>query len=241
MIVHGLLGSSDNWRSIADVLSSDYQVISVDCRNHGRSFHHPQQSYALMAKDLAELVQAYELPQVSVIGHSMGGKVAIQFAQDYPQLLDKLIVLDMALREYADSHSHIFKAMMALDLNALDSRQAIDKALATTVKDKLARQFLLLNLTKNAADEFVWRINLDSLFCNYPTLLQKVVPEQPIPHSGAFIKGGKSDYINDADWQQIQTLFPNMKQREIPEAGHWVHADQPEQFLAYVKACLNHD
>lgn len=240
IIIHGLFGSADNWRTIARQLAGSYRVISIDCRNHGRSFHHPQQDYAVMAKDIADLLDRLALSSVSLIGHSMGGKVAMQFAQDYPQRLDKLIVVDMAPRAYQDEHSLTFKSLMALNLPALDSRQAVDDALAKTIDDPLVRQFLLLNLLKSASG-FQWRMQLEHVYCNYPNLLKSVLPTSPVPHAGTFIKGENSDYLTDEDWQQISPLFPAMQLEIIHNAGHWVHADQADQFLETVKKSLQDD
>lgn len=240
VIIHGLFGSADNWRLIAKQLATSYRVISIDCRNHGRSFHHPYQDYAVMAKDITELLDALALSSVSLIGHSMGGKVAMQFAQDYPHRLDKLIVVDMAPRAYQDEHSAIFKNLMAVDLASLHSRQAIDDALAKTIADPLVRQFLLLNLQKSESD-FNWRMSLENVYANYPNLLKAVLPPSPVPHAGTFIKGETSDYLCAEDWQQFSPLFPNMQLHTIKNAGHWVHADQPTEFIQTVKACLDDD
>jgi len=240
VIIHGLFGSADNWRMIARQLADSYRVISIDCRNHGRSFHHPQQDYAVMAKDVVDLLDGLALSSVSLIGHSMGGKVAMQFAQDYPHRLDKLIVVDMAPRAYQDEHSAIFKSLMALDLAAFDSRQAVDEALAKSIDDPLVRQFLLLNLQKSESG-FNWRMHLEHVYNNYSNLLKAVLPESPVPHAGTFIKGENSDYLSEEDWQQFSPLFPNMQLHRINNAGHWVHADQPEQFLQTLKKSLQDD
>lgn len=230
VILHGLFGSADNWRHIASALSAKRRVISVDLRNHGRSFHHARQTYPLMAEDLANLLDELELGRVDLLGHSLGGKVAMQFAQSFTERLDKLIVVDMAPREYTDEHSHIFKALMALELENFTSRTQISDALSSTVPDPAVRQFLLLNLQKEH-DGFRWRINLQALFCSYPGLLQQVVPDDSVEIPALFISGADSSYVTEADWQQILQFFPQARQVVIDGAGHWVHADQPDIFL----------
>lgn len=230
VILHGLFGSADNWRHIATTLSAKRRVISVDLRNHGRSFHHARQTYPLMAEDLANLLEELGLGRVDLLGHSLGGKVAIQFAQSFTERLARLIVVDIAPRQYADEHSHIFKTLMALDLANFTSRTQISDALSSTLPDPAVRQFLLLNLQKEN-DSFRWRINLHALFCSYPGLLQQVVPEHPIDIPAMFISGADSSYVTEEDWQHIQQLFPQARQVVIDGAGHWVHADQPDVFL----------
>ncbi len=230
VILHGLFGSADNWRHIASALSAKRRVISVDLRNHGRSFHHARQTYPLMAEDLVNLLDELELGSVDLLGHSLGGKVAMQFAQSFTERLDKLIVVDMAPRQYTDEHSHIFKALMALELGSFTSRTQINDALSSTVPDPAVRQFLLLNLQKEH-DGFRWRINLQVLFCSYPGLLQQVVPDDPVEIPALFISGADSSYVTEADWQQILQFFPQARQVVIDGAGHWVHADQPDVFL----------
>lgn len=230
VILHGLFGSADNWRHIAKALSTKRRVISVDLRNHGRSFHHARQTYPLMADDLHNLLDDLGLGRVDLLGHSLGGKVAIQFAQSFTERLASLIVVDIAPRQYADEHSHIFKSLMALDLGKFTSRTQISDALSFTVADPVVRQFLLLNLQKENGS-FRWRINLDALFCSYPGLLQQVVPDHPIQIPTMFICGANSSYVTQEDWQQIQQLFPQVRQVVVDGAGHWVHADQPEIFL----------
>ena len=186
LLIHGLFGSADNWRGIARKLSGSRQVISVDLRNHGRSFQHPQQSYPLMAADIAEVLDKLGLEQADVLGHSIGGKVAMQFANDYNSRLSKLIVVDIAPRQYADSHSQIIKSLMAVNLAQCEQRSDADQALAKFIPDKAIRSFLLMNLAMQDG-QLDWRINLENLFCNYPALLQPVaLAELKLKHKAGF-------------------------------------------------------
>lgn len=240
LLIHGLFGSADNFRGIARQLSKTRQVISVDLRNHGRSFQHPQQNYPLMATDIAEVLAELNIDKVNLLGHSIGGKVAMQFAIDYGQLLKKLIVVDIAPRSYPDSHSQIFKNLMAVNLAQFNQRSEVDAALAALIPDKAVRSFLLMNVTSYDG-QLAWRINLDHLFCNYPALLQAITPLAPIVQPTLFISGGNSDYIGTEDRQQIRQWFSNVQLLRIANAGHWVHADKPEAFYQTVESFLNHD
>ncbi|HET8808434.1 MAG TPA: alpha/beta fold hydrolase, partial [Methylophaga sp.] len=159
---------------------------------------------------------------------------------DYGQLLKKLIVVDIAPRSYPDSHSQIFKNLMAVNLAQFNQRSEVDAALAALIPDKAVRSFLLMNVTSYDG-QLAWRINLDHLFCNYPALLQAITPLAPIVQPTLFISGGNSDYIGTEDRQQIRQWFSNVQLLRIANAGHWVHADKPEAFYQTVESFLNHD
>lgn len=240
IIVHGLFGSGDNWRCIADALSDKHQVIAVDLRNHGRSFHHAQQSYSLMAADLLELMSTLAIDQADFIGHSIGGKTVMQLAQQTPERVGRMVLVDMAPGPYSDRHSKIFKKLLTLDLGQYERRSEIDSAMQTDIPEPAVRQFLLTNVER-AETGFRWRINLDALFCNYPTLLQSVIPTMMLTQPTLFLAGAKSDYISDDDITEIPTLFENVTIETISDAGHWIHAEQPEAFLGAVRRFLNHD
>ena len=240
VILHGLFGSSDNWRSIASALSAERQVISVDLRNHGQSFHHPKQTFDLMAEDLLNLLDELALSTIDLMGHSLGGKTAMQFVQTFAERVRRLIVVDIAPRQYPDEHSIIFKALMALDLSKFSSRTEASEALADTLPDPMVRQFLLLNMQKGDQG-FSWRINLQALFCSYPGLLQSVAPDDPVEKPTLFISGGNSDYVTDKDWQHIKILYPQAEHVVIDGAGHWVHAEKPDIFIQQVNRFLADD
>lgn len=240
VILHGLFGSSDNWRGIAQILATQAQVITVDLRNHGRSPHSSKQTYALMVEDLAELFERLKLDKVDIIGHSMGGKVAMAFSSHYPQWLRKLVVVDIAPRQYQDEHSAIFRTLLALDLSLYTSRNEVDQALKIALPNKAVRQFLLMNLTLN--DEHLsWRINLQALYDSYPQLLEAVCEDERIMIPSCFIRGGQSDYIRYEDEDLIRTCFPYAELATIEQAGHWVHAEAPQQFLTKITEYLDYD
>jgi len=240
VILHGLFGSSDNWRGLAKQLAKYAQVITVDLRNHGKSPHSAEQTYDLMADDLAELIDELNINQVDLIGHSVGGKVAMAFSQRYPQLLRKLTVVDIAPRSYSDEHSGIFKALQALDLSLYSSRTEVDKALQQSIPIKAVRQFLLMNLaSKN--DGLTWQLNLSALFTAYPQLLRAVCEADIVDTPSCFIRGGKSNYIQEQDFALIESTFPNSEIMTIAQAGHWVHAEAPQPFLAKIIEFFDYD
>mgnify|MGYP000420874086 CR=1 FL=1 len=240
VILHGLFGSSDNWRALAKQLATRAQIITVDLRNHGRSPHSSEQTYELMADDLATLARDLNLSTIDLIGHSVGGKVAMVFSQRYPELLRKLVVVDIAPRAYDDEHSAIFKALLNLDLSLYSTRNELDKELSLSLPNKAVRQFLLMNLSVDN-DELSWRINLPVLYDVYPKLLNKVCEGQQHSAPSCFIRGGRSNYIQEQDIAEIELSFPNSIIVTIPQAGHWVHADAPEPFLNKIIEFFDYD
>lgn len=232
ILLHGLFGSGDNWGAVAKHFSQHYQVISVDLRNHGRSPHSASQSYANMADDLLELCDTLNLERIHLVGHSLGGKVAMQFATHHPDRVEKLIVVDMAMRAYADAHTHLIDAMMAIDLATLQSRHEVDKILSNSIPQAMVRQFLLMNLIKSDSS-LAWRINLAALKTNYASLQQAVCENIHYEKPCLFILGEHSDYVQDADTEHIKTNFINAQFSSLP-TGHWVHAEQPQAFIEVV-------
>ncbi len=229
VLLHGLFGSGDNWGTVARDFSQHYQVISVDLRNHGRSPHSASQSYADMADDLLELCDMLSLERIHLLGHSLGGKVAMQFAAQHSDRVEKLIVVDMAMRAYTDAHTHLMDTMMAVDLSTLQSRHEADKILSSSIPQTMVRQFLLMNLIKSD-NGLAWRINLAVLKTNYPGLLQAVCENAHYEKPCLFIRGEHSDYVQDADTAHIKTSFINAQFASLP-TGHWVHAEQPQAFI----------
>lgn len=232
ILLHGLFGSGDNWGKVAKHFSQHYQVISVDLRNHGRSPHSASQSYSNMADDLLELCETLSLDRIHLLGHSLGGKVAMQFAMRHVDKIDKLVVVDMAMRAYADAHTHLIDAMMAVDLTTLQSRSEVEKALSDSIPQAMVRQFLLMNLIK-ADSKLAWRINLAALKTNYPSLQLAVGKNAHYERPCLFIRGEQSDYVQDADMEHIKTNFINAQFASLP-TGHWVHAEQPQAFIEVV-------
>lgn len=238
ILLHGLFGSADNWGTIAKHFSQTHQVISVNLRNHGRSPHSESQNYTDMADDLIELCDSLNLDTIHLLGHSLGGKVAMQFATQYPERVDQLIVVDIAMRTYPDAQTYLIDAMMAVDLSTVRSRSEVDQILSSTIENAKVRQFLLMNLVKTD-DNLQWRINLPALKANYPAIRQAVCESAQYDKPCLFIRGERSDYVRDDDVAQIKAHFTKAQFASLP-TGHWVHAEQPQAFIEIVAQFLNY-
>lgn len=236
IFIHGLFGSGDNWRSVAKHFSQSYQVISLDLRNHGRSPHSDMQNYALMAADLLALYDTLQIEKAHLVGHSVGGKVAMQFAHTYPDRVKQLVVVDMATRAYADEHTHLIDALLAIDLKQYNSRSGVDAALKNNIKDTMVRQFLLMNLARTETG-LEWRLNLQGLKQNYPHLQAAVCQESLYENPCLFIKGARSNYIQEADISMLRQQFSRAQFKSL-DAAHWVHAEQPQTFITMVEAYI---
>ncbi len=237
VILHGLFGFSDNWQTIAKGLAEHHLVITPDLRNHGRSPHVPTHSYPEMAEDLKVFLEEHWIFSTALVGHSMGGKVAMQFALHHPDMVDKLVVVDISPGQAEDNHSAIFQALAGLDLGKIATRQEADAFLGAHIPDFGTRQFLLKNITRRPDGTFAWKMNLPVLQKEYPAILAAVDGE-PFDKPALFIRGSRSDYIRDTDFASIYALFPQARIVTIPDAGHWVHADQPAQLLAVLQEYL---
>ena len=237
-LLHGLFGASDNWHYIAQKLAENFHVFTPDLRNHGQSPHSATMDYPLMAGDVAEIMAAQGLAGAYVIGHSMGGKVAMQLALQFPERVEKLIVSDIAPRVYAPAHERIFKALLALDLTAYSSRQPMEEVLEPDIPNLVLRRFLLKNLGRDSQGKFYWKMNLRGIWENYPKLAESLTTAKPFIGPTLFVRGGRSDYIQLGDETLIHQIFPQARMETIPEASHWVHADKPEEFLGLVRAFL---
>ena len=249
VMLHGLFGSLDNWLGVATNLAQHFQLFLLDLRNHGASPHNPEMNYPALAADLAEFFDAQKLEAANLLGHSLGGKVAMQFAFHFPARVEKLIVVDVDPRAYPHEHDTIFAALLALDLRKFQSRKDVEDALAPAIPDLALRRFLLKNLryasgsalaaSKPGEDGFEWRIPLHAIFENYPKLCRALIAKEPFTRPALFIRGGQSPYINDADFPLIHQFFPGAKIETIPRAGHWLHADAPDEFVSLVSEFLN--
>jgi esterase len=231
VLLHGLFGSSENWHSIAMRLAATFHVFALDHRNHGQSPHSAEMDYPVMAADVDRFFASRGVASARVIGHSMGGKTAMRLALHFPQRVQKLVVADMAPRAYAPAHDKIFAALLALDLPSFQTRAQIEEALAPEIPNPVLRRFLLKNLGRAPAGGFCWKINLRDIAENYWRLREPVAGEAPFAGPVLFIRGGKSKYVQPEDEPLIREWFPAATLQTIQEAGHWVHADQPEEFL----------
>ena len=231
IILHGLLGSLDNWQSIAKQFGEHFEVFIIDQRDHGRSPHTPEFSYALLVTDIREFMQQQGIDRAHFIGHSMGGKVAMHLALEHPERVAKLIVVDVAPVEYEDRHSDVFKALFAVDLRTLGSRQQAEGTLRSILgNDESTVQFLMKGLYRDDDNRFQWRFDVQALYDAYDEISSGIESDKPFEGDTLFIKGEKSEYINASNFSEIIDLFPNNQLVEIAGVGHWVHAENPVQF-----------
>lgn len=233
VILHGLFGSSDNWQTLGKRFAEDYEVWLIDLRNHGRSPHSDEMSYDLMAEDLAELFQTEGLHHSILIGHSMGGKVAMRFAQDYPEWVEELVVVDMGVKGYKPHHQDVLAAFDSVDVDLLKSRQDAEEAMKPHVPDFGTRQFILKNLYRKTKDQFGWRANIDVLKNKMVEILEPL-PFDICDVPTLFLYGSKSNYVNQEDFEDIKRFFPEVEFAQLP-THHWVHAEDPNGFYAEVK------
>lgn len=237
IILHGLFGSLDNWQSIAKELSANYIVYSLDQRNHGKSFHSNDINYEILAQDLADFMEEQHIPKANILGHSMGGKVAMKFALTHPEKVIKLLVADIGPIPYEGDHLLIFKAMMEMPLSEITSRQEAETFLEGRISSFVLRQFILKNLGRNGQN-FEWKPNVNALFEHYHELMNFDTASKKFLGTTLFIRGGNSDYINIADFNFYQSIFPSAELITISDAGHWLHAEQPEKFIQVVKTFI---
>ncbi len=231
IILHGLFGTLDNWQSIAKKLAEDYLVFTVDQRNHGRSPHSPEMNYKIMAEDLREFMEQQWIHKAFILGHSMGGKTAMQFAVEFPEMVEKLVVVDIGPFKNNGGHDLIFKALLSLEVQKIKTRKEADDILRIKIPEFGVRQFLLKNLNRDKTGEYHWKMNLPVIHDQYNEILAEVDVVDPFEGETLFIRGGASKYISKEEVHSIKNIFPNAQFQTIENAGHWVHADQPEQLL----------
>ncbi|TDQ17433.1 pimeloyl-ACP methyl ester carboxylesterase [Algoriphagus boseongensis] len=237
VILHGLFGSADNWFSIARELEKTYTLYLVDQRNHGDSPHSDQWNYQVMVEDLKELLDDEGLEKVFLMGHSMGGKTVMNFACTYPERVEKLIVADIAPRYYPVHHETILEGLNSIQLKEIKSRKEADDQLAKYIPDLGTRQFLLKSLARNA-DGFVWKVNLPVITANIEEVGQELADWAKYLGPTLFLGGGNSKYIQQKDIEDIASHFPNYNLEFVPNAGHWLHAEQPEAVIEEVRNFL---
>lgn len=239
IILHGLFGSADNWYSIAKELEKDYTLYLVDQRNHGDSPHSADWNYDVMAEDLLELMDDEGIEQAHLMGHSMGGKTVMHFALSHPDRVEKLIVADIAPRYYPLHHQVILEGLNAIPVNAIKSRKEADDILAQYIRSVGIRQFLLKSLGRNDAGGFEWKINLPIITKKIEIVGQAIDADEAFPKPTLFMGGANSDYIRPEDQESILRLFPNSQTIFIPNAGHWLHAEQPAAVITKVRDFLD--
>jgi pimeloyl-ACP methyl ester carboxylesterase len=237
IILHGLFGMLDNWHSLATVFSRDFQVWIIDQRNHGKSPHSEAFDYHLLAKDILDFCEEHGIEKMNLIGHSMGGKVAMQFSFMFPERLHKLIIADIAPKGYDGSHDELMDAMRNLNLSKISRRSDAEEMLEPQIPSLDVRQFLLKNLARQT-EGYHWKLNLQSLEDNYPKIIGSIDRDKIYDGPVLFIKGGNSDYILPEDEKEILWQFPQAKFVTFPGIGHWVHAEAPALFAETVNGFL---
>ncbi len=234
VILHGLFGMLDNWQSLARQFSEHYQVHILDQRNHGHSFHDDAHSYELMAKDLKAYLDHHGIDKIHLMGHSMGGKTAMLFACLYPQMVEKLIIIDISPKYYAPHHQAIISGLMDVHTSNVSSRKEADAILQNHFSNTGIRQFLLKNLFWETKENLTFRFNLEGLALNIENVGVPLPGGYTFKNPTLFIDGGNSDYITDEDEDLIADHFPDYEIMEVADAGHWVHAEKPKELLNIV-------
>ncbi|MFN6377804.1 MAG: alpha/beta fold hydrolase [Flavobacteriales bacterium] len=237
IILHGLFGSSDNWQSHAKKFAENFCVYLVDQRNHGHSPHDATMNYDAMADDLLELIAAEGLRDVILLGHSMGGKTVMRFAQKNAFLVDRMIVVDMGIKQYRPHHDLIFQGLFHVDVDHVKSRKEAEERLTQFVTEASTVQFLMKNLYWKTPEQLAWRFNLDVLNKEINAILS-AMPNEIIDTPTLMLTGGQSGYVPAKDFDSIAELIPNAEFKVIESAGHWVHAEAPAAFIEAVETYL---
>jgi esterase len=232
VIMHGLFGLSDNWNTFSKSLAENgFCCYCVDMRNHGRSPHSEEFNYSVMAADIAELLNTEKLDKADIIGHSMGGKAAMFFSRDYTSMVNKMIVADISPRYYPQHHDTILAALKSFNPSELSNRKQAEEILRTSIKEESTIQFLLKNLYWNESEKLDWRFGLNEIDKNIENVGEEFRTEHPIDIDVLFLRGERSGYISKEDETEIRKIYPRALIKTIPNAGHWVHAENPVAFL----------
>ena len=238
IIIHGLFGSSRNWQTLAKRYAEHFKVVTVDVRNHGHSFHDEEMYYALMTQDIVNLMMFLNFPMAHVLGHSMGGKIAMTLAHRHPQFLNKLIVADIAPEPYLHDYHDLIDVILALDLSVYKHRQDVDQALVPLIPDIGLRQFLLQSLYHKES-ELNWKINWPAIKKNIQAIIGfDSITDWNIVSPTLFIHGALSNYVTEKARKRIQQHFKYAEFEEISGAGHWLHAEQPQSFFEKTRRFL---
>ena len=239
IILHGLLGSLDNWATLAKKFAEDYTVFVVDQRNHGKSPHSKEFNYQLLSDDLLAFMDENYISSASIIGHSMGGKTAMNFAVENPDKVDKLIIADIAPVAYSGGHKVIFDALFSIDLEKVKSRKDVDLQIEKYIKEFGIRQFIMKGLTRDQDRNFIWKFNFRDIWNSYNEIIGTFdTTDTEFDGETLFVKGENSNYILEKYFSDIKKTFPNYQLETIQDTGHWLHAEKPIEFFNIVSAFL---
>lgn len=239
LILHGYFGMSDNWKSLGIQFAENYEVHLIDQRNHGRSFQTDEFDYELLVEDLHQYISHKKLKNVNLLGHSMGGKVVMQFAVTYPELVHKLIVADISPKYYKPHHEYILAALNTVNFSLQNSRKLVEEVLKIYVKEAVIIQFLLKNVYWKSKGELAFRFNLQSLTENNSEVGEALPSFTHFDGNTLFLSGENSDYITKEDTSLIAAHFENYQIITVKNAGHWLHAENPTQFYNEVVRFLH--
>ncbi len=239
LILHGFLGMSDNWKTLGNRFALNYEVHLIDQRNHGRSFHAKEFDYEVLADDLFNYVQHHNLEKIFLLGHSMGGKTAMFFAVSYPEIVDKLLVADIGPRYYSAHHQDILDGLNAVDFTKQTSRTTVSDELEKYVPEFGVRQFLLKNVYRKTKEQLAFRFNLQALTDAYDEVGVQLPSLSQYHGNTLFLRGANSGYITNDDVDLISAHFPKSQVVTVKNAGHWLHAENPDDFYDYVVSFLN--
>jgi pimeloyl-ACP methyl ester carboxylesterase len=240
VILHGLLGASRNWTTIGRALQDRYDVHALDLRNHGDSPHADSMRWAELCDDLRAYLELHELEQIILMGHSLGGKVAMRFACEYPDLVTRLIIVDIAAKPYPPYHDREFRAMKRIPVGELASRKEAEELLEPMVPEWALRQFLLTNLVRDdSTGAFKWQVNLEVVHASLPHIRQNsLLDTDRYNHPVLLIRGANSDFIDDEDADEMRHWFPHLLEVTVPSAGHNVHVENRKGFLEVLEDWL---
>ena len=252
IIVHGLYGASDNWLSIGKALAGDFDVYLIDQRNHGQSPHSDTHNYPAMRDDLIMFMDKHDLRKAILVGHSMGGKTVMFLAEAYPERVDSLIVIDIApttchpddQSSQARTHTEIINGMLSVDFSQVKNREDVNEKLALTIHSRRIRSFLMKNVSRSREGNYYWKLNAAVIGKELPSIFEGIDLSKYSPGTGItgfpvlFIRGGNSDYITDDCISDIKQIFPMAEIATIPQAGHWLHAEQPDLLVKTIRYFL---
>ena len=240
VILHGFLGMSDNWKTLGTQFAAQgFEVHMLDLRNHGRSMQSDEFNYQLMVRDVVEYCQDKNLTNINLLGHSMGGKVAMFLATQYPDIVEKLIVADIGVKFYKPHHDDILNGLLLVDFSKQPSRNDVDEILKPYIPDFGTRQFLMKNLYWKSPGQLDFRFNLTALVANKGIIGDALEENAVYNKPTLFLKGAQSNYILDADVDEIKQHFPLAQVKEIANAGHWLHAENPTDFYKEVMTFMS--
>ncbi len=236
IILHGIFGISDNWVTFARNVEDRFRVFIPDQRNHGQSPHDPTFNYFALCSDLYDFIEEHELEDPIILGHSMGGKVAMRFALENPDILKALVVADISMRTYQRRYRHLdmIDAMLNVHFENAETREDIEKQLADKIREPRIRQFAMKNLyRRERGGQFAWRLNLEAINLNMDEVFEGIASDGLFEKPTLFIRGGNSDYVKYEDFDQIYRNFPKADIKTIEGVGHWLHAEKPDEFQGF--------